>query len=89
MSSVELRRRVAPEWQISAFFDTGAGWIDRAPTPSAIHNRRRLSGAGFGAAHVRPGGLSWNVTVAWRTAQAPTSDRDRMPRLWTSLSQAL
>jgi hypothetical protein len=34
-----------------------------------------------------PEGLSLQASIAWRTDDAPTSDKDKLPRAWLQLAK--
>ncbi|MDI1271637.1 MAG: ShlB/FhaC/HecB family hemolysin secretion/activation protein [Polaromonas sp.] len=81
LASLELRQALAPGWQGSVFYDAGGVDINRRPY-IAGNNKRRLSGYGIGLA-ASLDAFSVSATLAWRGGSAaPTSDRDKSPRLW-------
>jgi hemolysin activation/secretion protein len=53
----------------------------------ATGNGRLLSGFGFGINWSHKANLSVRAFAAWRTGGAPTSDADRLPRVWVQLVQ--
>jgi len=81
LASLELRQALMPGWQGSVFYDAGGVDINRQPF-IAGDNKRRLSGYGIGLA-ASFDAFSVSATLAWRGGSAaPTSDRDKSPRLW-------
>jgi hemolysin activation/secretion protein len=89
LATLELRRVIGSAWQLVGFFDAGSGRLSHAPLPAERQNTRHLAGAGLSGSYQWPGGPSWTASLAWRTTGSPLSDRDRSPRLWTSLQQVL
>jgi len=85
LGSVELRCNVTEAWQVASFFDAGGGRANHSALATDLQNSRTVSGAGLSARFAQPGALSIEATLAWRTGPAPTSDRDRNPRVWVSL----
>jgi len=88
LASAELRYALAGAWQVSGFYDVGGGRTNHDPLAADLQNARTIAGAGLGVSYVQPGNLSVEATVAWRTRQAPTSDRDRTPRIWAGLTKS-
>jgi len=81
LATLELRHVLMPGWQGSVFYDAGGIDINRQQF-IAGSNQRRLSGYGIGLA-ATVDAFSVSATLAWRGgSQAPTSDRDKSPRLW-------
>lgn len=81
LASLELRRALMPGWQGSVFYDAGGVSINHRPY-IAGSNQRRLSGYGIGLA-TSLDAFSVSATLAWRGGSAaPTSERDKSPRLW-------
>lgn len=81
LASLELRQALMPGWQGSVFYDAGGVDINRQPFITS-DNKRRLSGYGIGLA-ASFDAFSVSATLAWRGGSAaPTSDRDKSPRLW-------
>lgn len=81
LAALELRQALMPGWQASVFYDAGGVDINRQPF-AAGNNQRRLSGYGIGLA-ASLDAFSVSATLAWRGGSAaPTSDRDKSPRLW-------
>ena len=87
LANIELRRALGPSWQLSGFVDAATGRPSQQPVAADGAKRKRLSGVGLSSTYLRPGGLSWQAAMAWRTGDPPLSDRDRSARLWTSLQQ--
>lgn len=84
-ASLELRYALMPGWQGSLFYDAGGVDINRQPF-MAGNNQRRLSGYGLGLTTVLDA-FSVSATLAWRgSSDAPTSDRDKSPRLWVQVN---
>jgi len=84
-ATAELRWNLAPGWQLQAFGDAGGVKSSQQPWVAG-NNRRRLSGAGFGAGWVS-GRYQLNAVAAWATDhEAPTPSPDRQPRLWVQAS---
>jgi hemolysin activation/secretion protein len=80
-ASLELRYALMSAWQGSLFYDAGGVDINRQSF-IAGNNQRRLSGYGVGLTAVFDA-FSVSATLAWRgSSAAPTSDRDKSPRLW-------
>ena len=80
-ASLELRCALMPGWQGSLFYDAGGVDINRQSF-IAGNNQRQLSGYGVGLTAVFDA-FSVSATLAWRgSSEAPTSDRDKSPRLW-------
>ena len=70
-----------PGWQGSVFYDAGGVSINHRPYIAGT-NQRRLSGYGIGLA-TSLDAFSVSATLAWRGGSAaPTSERDKSPRLW-------
>lgn len=82
LANLELRYRLAPDWQAGIFYDAARGRLNHRPLATDSNNYRRLGGAGLGLSFERPGDLSLRLSVAWRDDAAPTSDSDRSPRAW-------
>ncbi|MDI1236878.1 MAG: ShlB/FhaC/HecB family hemolysin secretion/activation protein [Polaromonas sp.] len=81
LATLELRQALMPGWQGSVFYDAGGVDINRKPF-IAGSNQRRLSGYGIGVSAAFDA-FSVSATLAWRGGSAaPTSDRDKSPRLW-------
>lgn len=81
LATVELRKALMPGVQGSVFYDAGGVDINRQPFIVGS-NERRLSGYGIGLA-ASFDAFSVSATLAWRGGSAaPTSDRDKSPRLW-------
>ncbi|WP_301101406.1 ShlB/FhaC/HecB family hemolysin secretion/activation protein [Propionivibrio sp.] len=85
VSTVELRYTPTPNWQVSLFNDAAQGRLQHSPAITASRNERRLSGYGLGLTYADNGGLSVQVTLAWRSGETPTADNDRSPRGWLRL----
>ena len=85
LGSVELRCTFTEAWQLAGFFDAGGGHTNHGALATDLQNSRTLSGAGLSARVTQPGALSIEAALAWRSGPAPTSDRDRSPRLWVNL----
>ena len=81
LARLELRHALVPGWQGSVFYDAGGVSINHRPY-IAGSNQRRLSGYGIGVA-TSFDAFSVSATLAWRGGSAaPTSERDKSPRLW-------
>lgn len=81
LATLEVRQALMPGWQGSVFYDAGGVDINRRPF-AAGNNQRRLSGYGIGLAASLDAFIV-SATLAWRGGSAaPTSDRDKSPRLW-------
>ncbi len=87
LASADLRYAVTQAWQIAAFYDV-AGGRSNHQLAADLQGTRTIAGTGFAVSYVKPGNLSVDASVAWRTRQAPTSDRDRTPRVWVSLTKS-
>jgi len=81
LATLELRQALMPGWQGSVFYDAGGVDVNRQPF-IAGNNKHRLSGYGIGLATTFDA-FSASATLAWRGGSAaPTSERDKSPRLW-------
>lgn len=81
LATAEVRWRASDHWQFQGFYDDGRATLNRDPW-LAGNNERHLSGAGVGATF-NSGKTSVNLMSAWRMGtDSPTSDTDRMPRIW-------
>lgn len=81
LATLELRTALMPGVQGSVFYDAGGVDVNRQPF-IAGSNERRLSGYGIGLS-TSFDAFSISATLAWRGGSAaPTSDRDKSPRLW-------
>lgn len=87
LATVELRYHLVRPLQAFAFYDSGQIQTNHHPYLDQL-NDRHLSGPGLGANGVY-GPLSLKATVAWRCgSEAPTSDKDRKPRIWVQAAYA-
>ena len=89
LGSIELRYAFSAAWQVTGFFDAGGGRVNHSALATDGQNTRTISGAGLSASYSLPGALNIEAALAWRTGSAPTSERDRNPRLWVSLIKSL
>lgn len=80
--NLEVRYRLAADWQLAVFADGGEGRLSHRPLPTDGRNTRTLSGAGLGLVWSRPGSFGVSGFLAWKTAADPSSDVDRSPRVW-------
>jgi len=80
--NLEVRYRLAADWQLAAFADGGEGRLSHSPLPTDVRNTRTLSGAGLGLVWSRPASFGVSGFLAWKTAADPSSDVDRSPRVW-------
>ena len=81
LANVELRYAFLPTLQGALFYDAGGIDINHRPF-IAGNNQRSLSGHGIGLSATMDS-FSLSASVAWRGgSEAPTSDRDKTPRLW-------
>ena len=80
LARLELRTRVAPQWDLGLAYDAGAVHTSRAPFSLGANRQARRGWALL--AEGRSGAMSVTAALAWRTGDAPTSDVDRRPRLW-------
>jgi hemolysin activation/secretion protein len=85
--NLELRFDVTPQTQALFFYDSAQGRLNHKPVAADGDNRRSLSGVGTGMRWTGPQGLSLQATVAWRTDEAPSSDKDKLPRAWLQLTK--
>lgn len=84
LARIELRHALLANLQGVLFYDAGGVTINRNRYAAGA-NSRQLAGHGVGV------DLSWQAVklaahVAWRDGEAPSSDRDRTPRLWIQAS---
>lgn len=89
LASLELRYSIKPESTLYAFYDAAHGDL--------YHHRRvfdadlghSLRGYGIGFSWSKPGNVSMNISVAWRTTAAGVTDGgDRNPRVFWSIQKA-
>jgi len=85
--NLELRFDVTPQWQALLFYDAAQGRLNHKPAAGDGDNRRSLSGLGTGVRWTGPQNLSLQASVAWRTNQAPNSDKDKLPRAWLQFAK--
>jgi hemolysin activation/secretion protein len=87
LATVELRYHLMRPLQAFAFYDSGQIQTNHHPYLEQP-NDRHLSGPGLGANGVY-GPFSLKATLAWRCgSEAPTSDKDRKPRVWVQAAYA-
>jgi hemolysin activation/secretion protein len=85
--NLELRYDVTPQTQALLFYDSAEGRLNHKPVVADGNNRRSLSGVGTGIRWAGPQGLSLQASVAWRTDDAPNSDKDKTPRAWLQIAK--
>lgn len=85
--NLELRADITPQAQALLFYDSAQGRLHHKPIAGDGDNRRSLSGVGTGIRWSGPQGLSLQASIAWRTDDAPTSDKDKLPRAWLQLAK--
>jgi hemolysin activation/secretion protein len=82
LATLELRYDLPiPGLQLATFYDGGVATQERHPQAAVIDNTEHLSGAGLGANWVVAGRFRLAAFTAWRTGDAPVTDRDRKPRV--------
>ncbi|WP_083664369.1 ShlB/FhaC/HecB family hemolysin secretion/activation protein [Herminiimonas arsenitoxidans] len=86
--NLELRYAFAAQWQAMLFYDAAQGRINHKPIAADGNNRRNLSGVGAGIKWANQDGYSLQTTVAWRTDDEPTSDKDKLPRVWLQFAKS-
>ena len=85
--NLELRADITPQAQALLFYDAAQGRLHHKPIAGDGDNRRSLSGLGTGIRWSVPKGLSLQASIAWRTDDAPTSDKDKLPRAWLQMAK--
>jgi len=85
--NLELRADITAQAQALLFYDSAQGRLYHKPIAGDGDNRRSLSGVGTGIRWSGPEGLSLQASIAWRTDDAPTSDKDKLPRAWLQLAK--
>lgn len=80
LATIELRQRLLPWLQASAFVDQGQVRLVQTPY-TREPNRRSLRGYGLGAS-ASVGAFSVRASVAWRDGTPATSAPDRRRQLW-------
>lgn len=85
--NLELRADITPQAQALLFYDAAQGRLHHKPIAGDGDNRRSLSGVGTGIRWSGPQGLSLQASIAWRTDDAPTSDKDKLPRAWLQMAK--
>lgn len=79
--NLELRHALGRGWEAFGFYDQGRVTINSNPWNES-DNRRRLAGYGLGAGYAT-GAFSLRAYAAWKgDTGEPTSDVDRIPRIW-------
>jgi hemolysin activation/secretion protein len=83
LATAELRYDLAPVpgLQLVSFFDAGEAVQERHPQAVVTGNTEHLSGAGVAATWALAGRFRVGTFAAWRTGDAPVTDRDRSPRV--------
>jgi hemolysin activation/secretion protein len=83
LATAELRYDVAPVpgLQVLSFFDGGEAVQERHPRAIVTGNTAHLSGAGVASTWTLAGRFRVGIFAAWRTGDAPVTDRDRSPRV--------
>ena len=87
--TVELRYAPRPDTTLFAFYDAAHGDFFHDPRPFDVFTSRSLRGHGLGLNWSRPGKLSMNFSIAWRSTDPGVTDGgDRNPRLFWSIQKA-
>lgn len=83
LATAELRYALAavPGLQVLSFFDGGEAVQERHPQAMVTGNTVHLSGAGVASSWTLAGRFRVGTFAAWRTGDAPVTDRDRSPRV--------
>ena len=89
LATVELRYAPRPDTTLFAFYDAAHGDFFHDPRPFDVFTSRSLRGHGLGLNWSRPGKLSMNFSIAWRSTDPGVTDGgDRNPRLFWSIQKA-
>jgi len=81
LAPFEVRRTFWKKLQASAFYDIANGCLNHSPIPADGSNIRRLAGYGIGLAY-QQSIFNARLVLAWRDGSPPSSDSDRVPRIW-------
>src|SRR3546814_15544574 len=86
IANVELRYSMTDELTGFVFYDAARGDFNHDPGPFDVVDKRSLRGHGIGFTYTKPGNLSINMRVAWRTTDpAPTDGGARQPRVFLAV----